>query len=177
MNIARYFSRLLFGLLLLSTQFAQAIPIDYELVDLGNNRYQYNYTINNETTLGLDGFSIFFDPALYTNLLIENASANWDTLIYEPDSSFGLEGALESIAIGTPLAPGDNLPGFSVSFDWLGGNVFGGQNFEFFDSVTFDSVLIGSTAILNNSGTVPVPTTLALLFLGWGALHRSRQRN
>lgn len=174
MNIARYFSRLLFGLLLLSTQFAQAIPIDYELVDLGNNRYQYNYTINNELAQPLDAFLIFFDFAQYDNISLESADAGWDPLFLQTDAASGFDGMLDAMSLSTPIDPGQSLAGFSVSFDWLGGAVFGGQSFLFYDSVSFDTLLEGTT-LLTAVSQVPAPGTLFLFVLGFLGLAVQRR--
>ncbi len=72
-----------------------------------------------------------------------------------------------------PIKPGKSLTGFSVSFDWLGGALFGKQTFEFFDSATYAPQGTGTTRILKTV-TVPLPGTfyLSLLNLGLIALKK-----
>ncbi len=72
-----------FALLTLSFLFfsipVRAVPVDYELLDPGNGRYQYDYTINNELSQNLDGFTIYFDTVLYANFILVSSPDDWDS--------------------------------------------------------------------------------------------------
>ena len=67
-------------------QAAGAAVIDYNLTNLGGDRWQYDYTITNDSMDYLYGFSIFFNNGLYDNLALEVDPLSWE----EWDSGLGL---------------------------------------------------------------------------------------
>ena len=63
-------------------QTAGAVSIDYDLTNIGGDRWQYDYTITNTSSDALYGFAIYFDygpPNVvpnYSNLALEIGSAS-----------------------------------------------------------------------------------------------------
>ena len=51
---------------------AVATLIAFELADLGSDRFEYNYTIENDTlSVPIEQFTIWFDEELYDNVTDE----------------------------------------------------------------------------------------------------------
>jgi len=146
-----------------------ATVIDYTLDSLGGNSYQYNYTINNDT-LGsdLDQFSVFFDLSLYESLAVAVSPADWDSIVFQPDPLIPDDGLFDTLALGVPVAPGDTLGGFSVSFNWLGGT--SGPGDQYFELLDFNFNLLGSGTTLAVAGPNPVPEPDALPLLALSVL-------
>ena len=75
-----YFHKLLCALIaLLFSNATFANPIYYEVSDLGAGRFQYDYTVDNQTASPIDEFTVWFDVSVYDNLLIvANPGPDWD---------------------------------------------------------------------------------------------------
>ena len=158
-------------------QMASAAVISYDAVNIGGDRWQYDYTIYNDTTDNIDMFQIYFgfgqtyDPsALYDNLAVDYATlpAGWDADALNPVAvkdplNPGIYQLIDpwtflAYTFTNPLAPGDGLGIFAVAFDWFGGDVsdtpYGGQFFEVFDlNDVLDSNFERWDVV--NSGTTP----------------------
>ena len=157
-----------------SSAFADAIT--YTLDNLGGNRWQYNYTVDNSGTNALDAFAIFFDLDVYENLVVENTAADWFSEVFQPDPGLPDDGFLESFLDGFfPILPGETLSTWSVSFDYLLAGTPGEQAFEFFDGFTFDFISDGFTERADVAA-VPEPATLGLLAMGLILLVTMRRR-
>ncbi len=167
--------RLLFAgvFLVVQAYSVHAVVIEFTLDDLGSGAYQYNYTVtNDELTAGVGLFDVFFEFGLYENLLVTSSPPDWDTIIFLPDSILG-DGAFDSLALGSVLALGETLSGFSVSFDWLGAGTPGSQFFEVVDPFTFDFLADGSTTLAE---AVPAPVGPGLLLIGLVGCWVSKKR-
>jgi len=154
---------------LLGAYTSSANEILYTVDSLGGNTFQYNYTLNNTGANALEWFSVYFDLGLYENLAVTASPADWDSIVFQPDPFLPDDGIFDSLALVDFLDPGDMLGGFSVSFDWLGGNAGpGSQYFEYVDSFTFDVLASGFTQLVATE--VPEPATLPLMAFGFMAM-------
>jgi len=139
--------------------------IVYDVENLFANRWEYTYTVSNDT-LGSDieEFTIYFEQGLYDNLLITTPLATWDELVVDPDVILGFpeDGFFDALALGPGIAPGDDQTGFSVSFDWLGTGTPGQQAFEIVDPTTF--------AVMDSGFTRAIPEPGAALLFACGAI-------
>jgi len=183
------FSGLILGIFPLLNQamplptFAPNTKIDYDLINLGNNRYRYVYTITNDTstnTTKIQLFDIQFDRNLYdeNSLVITTTgalAADWtENILFSIANSEPVYNASSSIGI----ADGQNRSGFSVEFTWLGQGMPLEQDFEIYDVNTNAFLEFGKTKLgqfINNpppqniqTSAQSVPTlsngTLAFLF-------------
>jgi hypothetical protein len=164
----RILSLVLFlGMVVVMAPGVHATTINYTLNDLGNNQWEYGYTVTNDTPgVDLEGFTIFFDPSFYTNLVVTTAGGvaqQWDEFV---DSDFGLFDASSSIAGLPGIQPGSSLGVFSVSFEWSGSDTPGSQSFQAWGPTRADELDLGTTT----ATPVPEPSTLFLLGMGTGLL-------
>jgi hypothetical protein len=151
---------------------AKADGISYTLTDLGSGNWEYSYTITNtDEASGLYVFDIYFpsvsstDALNYSNIT-ETAnpdSTNWITTVFPP-SAPNLGGIYDAVALNTPIALGQSLSGFSVSFNYALTKqlpVIGPQYFEIYDS-NYHLLESGTTV----QAAVPEASTLVLLVSG-----------
>lgn len=168
---------------------AQAISIQYQLTALGGNSYLYEYTVENDGSLGsgvpVKVFDILFDPVLYdeTSLTPDSPpaiTADWTEQIFY-SAPGGLPAAYDVQANTGGLPDGATLSGFAVKFTWLGGasSLPGAQLFEIYDADTFDLLEIGQTTPAGEEPppTVPEPPVIGLLAWGVLALLARRRRS
>lgn len=149
---------------------AGASTIRFEALDLadtvpGQDRWQYTYAVSGFAFPQNHGFSIFFDPAVYTALESPPAvNADWDIIVLQPDVLLPDEGLYDALALANDAGLTDP---FVVTFTWLGTGSPGAQPFELYDA-SFQAIEQGITV------PVPEPTTGILLLLGLTALCRTR---
>jgi hypothetical protein len=158
-------------LLSISALSAQAVTVQSQLQALGGNSYQYNYTItNDDLASGFDEISIFFSNTQYQNLAVTASPFDWDSIVLQPDAF--LDGVFDSLALSAPLALGDSVSGFSVSFDWLGAELPGAQIFDVLDSSSLTVLQSGTSSVT----AVPLPASLPLMSAALAGLAFIRQR-
>ncbi len=187
MQYIKWLGRVLFmsGLLALVVTSAQANPIYYEVENLAGSRWEYSYTVDNQTASPIEQFTIYFDPALYINLDVTGFSAlNWDGFASAPGDNLPDDDFVDWCATGPDcfediagIDVGQMLSGFSVEFDWLGAGDPGRQFFEIVNPEPFDITSSGLTRLLDgNPPTVPEPAPTVLLGIGLLALLRRQVR-
>ncbi|MES9969684.1 MAG: PEP-CTERM sorting domain-containing protein, partial [Candidatus Thiodiazotropha sp.] len=165
---------MLLTLLWAPVQSLLANPIYYDYLDLGAGRYEYNYTVDNQTTSAIEEFTVWFDLGLYDNLLINGSpTLDWDGLAAQPDPLLPDDGFADWLTFGAAINPGESLSGFSVEFDWLGDGTPGAQFFEIIDPIEFVALSSGFTQTAPpppppppSSSSVPEPGTWVLMGVG-----------
>ena len=147
---------------------ADLVTIAYETSDLGANRWQYTYTVENVAlTEYVEEFTIWFQFGLFDSLAMETPdppASEWDELVIQPDPVLTDDGFYDALTLTDGIGIGESVEGFAVSFDWLGSGEPGSQPFEIIDPVTFETLYEGNT--------VPEPMTFLmagtiLLFYRW----------
>jgi len=161
----RFASALLAALAIGTATDANATLIEYELTNLSGNRWEYAYTVTNDS-LGsvLEELTIYFDVTLFENLAVTESPPGWDSLVIQPDSGLPADGLFDSLATLGRLAPAGTQSGFRVAFDFLGTGTPGAQPFEIVEPATFDVLDSGQTT------AIPEPSLAWLLVAGAFAL-------
>lgn len=160
------------------TMTASAAVISYNPTPVGGTQWRFDYGVSAEIGGSpIYEFTIFFDPAMYSNLVVLAAPAGWDALAIEPDPGIPADGFFDALALGAGIDPGNSLTGFSVSFDFLGAGSPGSQRFEIVDPDTFVTIDAGMTVALNDPspGQIPEPGGFALFGLAFALLTASRR--
>ena len=142
---------------------ANAANINYKATNLpdinvGEDLWEYTYTVSNHLFNTINGFSIFFNPQDYSNLADPAPAVNtdWDIAVFQPDNALPDDGIYDALSLTNGASLADS---FTVSFIYTGNASPGIQPYEIFDD-TFNIVASGLTT------TVPVPTSLLLLASG-----------
>ena len=156
-------------------QTAGAAIIDYTAYNIGDNRWQYDYTIYNDSPSGIGAFDIYFNGFSFSNELEVLAQPNdWDALILNP--SFDDPFTLTAWTLGDPLLQDDSLGLFSVVFNWFEEGAPGSQMFTMYDNIlNWNVVASGNT--YGEPGQVPEPQTFMLLGTGLVGLMAYYRRN
>jgi len=164
------------------TQAAKAITIDYTVENTEGNRWQYNYTIYNDSHIDIQAFDIFFDfndgPYSDLELIAWYSDGGWDADIFPEFIWGGIEEPwmLSAWTYEAPLSYGEKLEGYSVAFNWSGNEAPGSQIFRLWDS-DWAEAGTGWTSNSEDMPPVPEPGTLVLLgtgVVGLAAYYRSR---
>lgn len=163
----------------LSSVGASAAVITFSSDLLSGNQWRYDYDVTASSGGPIiEEFTIYFNPALYANLITASSPANWDSLVIQPEASIPADGFFDSLALAGGIAAGSTLGGFSLIFDYLGNGAPGSQDFEVVDPVTFESLSVGTTTrFIVEPGSVPEPGTLALYSLALGLLFFYKKNN
>jgi hypothetical protein len=152
---------------------AQSVSITFDASQIGPDRWQYVYDVANVALPdAIEEFTIWFDAALYGNLSIVTPNppaADWDELVAQPDPIISDDGFYDTLALSGGIAPGTNVAGFAVEFDWLCAGTPGGQPFEIINPDTFQPICAGTTT--------PEPASLLLLTITGLAIRTPRRRN
>jgi hypothetical protein len=135
---------------LASASYAGAFVISYSLVDLGGNRFRYEYTISNDPAQpGAGIVDLLFDPSLYDQASLTDASSgpattDWNRTFLA--SGIGVPVAFDALATSGAIPAGGSSSGLAVEFRWLGAGSPGAQDFEIYDPVSFARLGRGTTA-------------------------------
>lgn len=170
--------------LLCSTQAGvAAVSIQYSLVSLGGNSYEYIYSITNSSGSGpaVQLFDILFDTSVYSSLQIltpASLTVDWEEAILNPiPPAFPLSYTARARAVSIGIPAGSTLTGFTVQFTWTGTGTPGAQPFVIYDRSTLAVLQTGTTT---QPQTIPATSTLSLALLGVAlsaaALYQSRMR-
>jgi hypothetical protein len=160
--------------LLLASDAHAAVMVAYTATDLsdttpGEDLWEYTYLVSGFSFLSGEGFTIYFDSALYGAIesLPPAPSADWDA-IGVPSPFVPVPGYYDALALVDTPSLADP---FTVQFVWLGTGVPGVQDFDVYDA--------GFTVVQSGVTTVPEPVTALLLMtapvaLAWRTYRRRR---
>jgi hypothetical protein len=163
---------------------AGALVIEYQAVDLadttaGDDLWEYRYRVGGGSFLGDQGFSVYFDWALYVALQDPPPAVNadWSPLILQPDTGLPDDGLYDALALVD--AP-SLLDTFVVRFVWRGAP--SGPGSQPWTMNQFDAAgnFLGSLArgaTVPIGGSVPEPSALILFAVAAGSLLAGRRRN
>lgn len=153
------------GSMLLPLSMACAGVVDYSATALGGNLWRYDYTINNTPGIVFDEMSIYFDVNRYELLTSPVAPAGWDPLVMQPEPVIPADGVFDVLNLNGYVANGETVPGFSVTFAYLGLGDPGVQSFDLLDSSEFIVTYSGRTSSGEPGGNVPEPGSAVLVVL------------
>ncbi len=152
---------------------ATNVTIQYNLISLGGNNYEYIYSVNNMSgsTTTVQLFDIDFDTSLYSpgSLQIVSAgslNAQWNQRFLAPLP--GQPKLYDVLSLSGGIPPGNTVSGFAVQFTWTGAGTPGSQPFQIYDPSNFNLLQNGSTVITAAPLSVPSASTLSLILLGFG---------
>jgi hypothetical protein len=149
---------------------AYGSKIEYNVNNLGSSRFEYEYTITNDTlSVPIEEFTLWFDVDLYDNLIITTAdslASQWNEIVLQ-DTGFGVPIGYDSLSETGGLLPTQRISGFSVSFDWLGSGQPSSQFFEIINPTTFETV--------DSGYTIPIPEPATMLLIGLGGIFFRRR--
>ena len=164
-------------------QTADAAIIEYTATNIGVDRWQYDYTIYNDSQIDIVAFEIDFSfnggPYSDLELLTWYSGRGWGAELWpeiiigdKEVSPWQLSGAAD-YEQPQPLLPGEKLEGYVVAFNWSGQGDPGSQMFHLWGSdwTEFDT---GWTSAVS---PIPEPGTLVLLgtgVVGLAAYYRRR---
>lgn len=147
-----------------------ALSISYVAQDLtdttiGEDLWQYEYSVRDHSFGVGQGFTIWFDYTPYGAIDPSPVSpnANWDVTTWDPDVNLFDDGAYDAMALMDNPSLADS---FIVSFVWLdgGSTMPGSQYFELYD--TNFSVIGGGDTFAVSDIPVPEPGTMMLFGVG-----------
>lgn len=150
---------------------SNATLIEYELSHISGSRYQYEYTITNDSISdGIQWFTIYFDELLYSNLSISSLTSvpsDWKLIARNPEPYVSYIGYFDAYSFGEPISLNESLGGFVVEFDWLSAGLPGEQLFDISDASLLASIDSGFTSSLTSSdhSAIPEPSTLFITIL------------
>lgn len=164
------------GFLVFSQSSAQAEGIESIATSLGGNSWRYDYTITNSTpSLAFDEVTIYFDHTKYSNLRQAAVPSGWDPFVAQPDTGIPADGYFDVLNLGMPLAAGEVVSGFSITFDLFASAAPAGQPFDVLDSSTFELINSGMV-VLTSTSPVPEPGALTMMLMGMGLVCIAQRR-
>jgi hypothetical protein len=154
----------------LISSMAYAVPFaefTYVETDLGTGMWQYDYTLTNASDpiadAGYDLYDVWFEFDSAATFTVLSLPSNWDLI---DGSGFGESFSLYfgTPPIGSDIAPGESLSGFSFLFDYQAGAL----PFEatFVDPTDFFTPIITNGNSSLSATPAPEPTTLLLVGIG-----------
>ena len=139
----------------------------YETTDLGSGRWEYSYTVVNlpESLIPeIREFTIWFDYGVYDNLLVttpDPPASDWSEVVWDPEPVLEDDGAYDAVTLTVGIGQGENVSGFSVSFDWLPGT--GQPGSQFYEIVVPNT---SPVEVIDSGWTIPEPASAVMLGLG-----------
>ena len=192
-GIIKFTAALFFAACLIQAAGAASIDyiVTYDAIQIGNDTWQYDYTIINNSQNDIYALDLFFPKenqggdTLYQNVSVFNSPAGWESFFFPEVVISGVEisppvmtwgggvwdALLEDFVFALWISPGEDLSGFSVTFDWFGEGNPGSQEFELWGTANLDSLYKGLTTSDAPNGDAPsVPEPQSFMLLGTGII-------
>ena len=139
----------------------KAITIEYAVQDQGGGAWQYSYYLSGMVFNQYQGFQIYFDYNLYSNLdgFPVAPNADWSPITLNPEPSMTSNGVYDAIAlVNNPLLADP----FVVSFNWSGVGQPSAQDFSLYacdDDFCSTGITFGQngTTVARSNGGGPNP--------------------
>ena len=134
----------------------------------GQDLWEYSYRVSGVTFTANQGFTIFFDRTLFSQLQNPPSfvNADFDLLVVQPDLALMSNGFYDALALRNAPSLADP---FKERFVWLGPGTPGSQPFTVYNT-DFSTISQGQTI------GVPEPSSLALLFAAANLLARRARK-
>ena len=143
---------------------SHATEITTQLTHLSGQHWQLDLGVVNDGLPALGEFSVYFADTYFANLGA-TAPASWDAAIALPDPGLHEPGYVDFLADIAPLAAGQSLGGFSITFDYFGTGLPGSFAYDVFADDGF-SVIDSGMTVAGSVAAVPEPATTALMLAG-----------
>lgn len=149
-------------LLFLGAMFVVAPPVSAQgiryvatnLTDVnpGQDLWEYSYFIGGYNFQTNQGFTVYFDPQLYSQLQNPRPSLSpiWNTIVVQADTVLHQPGFFDGLALVN--SPSTTSP-FQVAFVWLGQGAPPEQAFEFYGN-NFQTLFTGTTVVPEPRGFI-----------------------
>ncbi len=171
-------ARVALSLLALVAGSAQAVEVSYgvsDLIDtqLGHDRWRYEYRIDAFPFDAGYGFTVCFDPELYTDLQMSLPApgSDWDAVVRQPDVGLGSDGFYDAEALFDDPSAG---AAFRVSFEWQGAGTPGEQDFEVREPDPSFAVVQSGTTVVPEPAVLVQHASAVLSLTALAAHGRSR---
>jgi len=144
----------------------KAITIEYAVQDQGGGAWQYSYYLSGTTFNQYQGFQIYFDYNIYSDIdaFPVAPNADWSPITINPDIGLSLNGVYDAIALAGNPSLADP---FVVSFNWSGVGQPSAQDFSLYacdDDFCSTGITFGQTgttvARSNGGGSNPDPNPI-----------------
>jgi len=148
----------------------------YEVSNLSPGRWEYTYEVYNiSLSVAIEEFTIWFKYGDYYDLVVttpDPPASDWSEIVWDPEPVLQDDGAYDAKAEAWILGigVGENVSGFSVSFDWLPGT--GQPGSQFYEIVVPNT---SPVVVIDSGWTIPEPGTLWLMGLGGLMLRKKRK--
>jgi hypothetical protein len=162
---------------------ASATEVTYDATKVAGNEWQLTYDVaNNSLSVPISELTIYFNPALFTNVAIGSTQpAGWNNpLVVQSDPTLLPDlsgyGFFDTVASSSGIAPGGSLDGFTALVDYSGTGQPSAQTFQIVNPATFSTLDQGQTRGSGGGTSVGEPGTLVLALLGTIAVAFTRAR-
>jgi PEP-CTERM motif-containing protein len=167
-------------LVFISPAVARGATISFEATDLedlsaGEDLWAYRYSLSGSPLQADEGFTVYFDRALYSALTATSTPSGWDLLLLQPDDLIPSDGMYDALNEG-----GTSSSLFEVSFVWKGeGTQPGIQPYDVYVfgenglTTTDSGITVSSQAPPSQA---PEPSSLLLLSGGLVGVLAARRR-
>ena len=155
---------------------SQAIVVQHELTEGAGNFWTAKFEVTNDGSLPeVASFTVYFDYAQASSLVLLASPSSWDTIVVEPDLALASDAFMDALLLDPLMAlmPGQTLVGFELQFDWA--DIAPPTSFRFTvnDANTFAVLESGST--VSSVQSVPEPAMSWIVALGVGLMLAQRR--
>lgn len=149
---------------------ANAATVAADLTKVGGNTWDASFTVEAGLGQTVEAFSIYFDWAQVSNLMVWASPADWDSLAVPQDAALMSDGYFDALALAAGISNPKALGGFIARFDWVDAAGPAMLRYTINDPLTFDELESGTAALSLGGGvvtSVPEPSTSLLLSLAF----------